>query len=108
MTFFTGDFGYGGDHWNSLILSHAFYLAIEGGFHRGSRTPVDGAGDANRAEIERVFFRAMTDLMPPAATLPLAAEVIRQSAADLAPGGDAQRTIEQALLAVGLGPDTGM
>ena len=97
-------FGYGGDHWNSLILSHAFYLAIEGGTHRTSGMTVEGAGDANREEIERIFFRAMRDLMPAMATLPIAAAVIRQSAADLAPGSDAQRAIDEALRAVGLGP----
>ena len=97
-------FGYGGDHWNSLILSHAFYLAIEGGTHRTSGMTVDGVGGANREEIERIFFRAMRDLMPAMATLPIAATVIRQSAADLAPGSDAQRAIDEALRAVGLGP----
>ena len=97
-------FGYGGDHWNSLILSHAFYLAIEGGTHRSSGMTVGGVGDANRAEIERIFFRAMRDLMPAMATLPLAAALLRQSAADLAPGSAAERATDQALRAVGLAP----
>ena len=97
-------FGYGGDHWNSLILSHAFYLAVEGGTHRTSGMTVDGGGEANREEIERIFFRAMRDLMPAMASLPIAAALIRQSAADLAPGSDAQRAIDQALRAVGLAP----
>ena len=96
--------GYGGSHWNSLILSHAFYLAIEGGTHRTSGMTVEGGGEANREEIERIFFRAMRDLMPAMASLPIAAAVIRQSAADLAPGSDAQRAIDQALRAVGLAP----
>jgi Zn-dependent metalloprotease len=95
-------FGYGGDHWNSLILSHAFYLAIEGGTHRTSGMTVKGGGEASREEIERIFFRAMRDLMPPMASLPVAAAVIRQSAFDLAPGSEAQRAIHQALRAVGL------
>ena len=97
-------FGYGGSHWNSLILSHAFYLAIEGGTHATSGVTVEGVGGANRAEMERIFFRAMTDLMPSASALPIAAAVILQSAADLAPGGNAQRAVEQALRAVGLIP----
>ncbi len=98
-----GDFfGYGGDHWNSLILSHAFYLAVEGGTHRSSGMTVEGVGGANRAEIERIFFRAMRDLMPATASLPLAAAVIRQSAADVAPGSDAGRAVDEALRAVGL------
>ena len=101
----TGDrFGYGGNHWNSGILSHAFYLAVEGGTHGSSGMTVDGVGGSNRAEMERIFFRAMRDLMPPMATLPLGAAVIRQSAADLAPGSAAERAIDQALRAVGLPP----
>ena len=97
-------FGYGGVHWNSLILSHAFYLAIEGGTHRTSGMTVEGVGGDNRAEMEAIFFRAMRDLMPAASSLPIAAAVIRQAAADLAPGGAAQRAVDQALRAVGLAP----
>ncbi len=96
-------FGYGGSHWNSLILSHAFYLAIEGGTHRNGMT-VEGVGGDNRAQIEAIFFRAMRDLMPAASSLPIAAAVIRQSAADLAAGGAAQQAVDQALRAVGLAP----
>ena len=97
-------FGSGGSHWNSLILSHAFYLAIEGGTHRTSGMTVEGVGADNRAQMEAIFFRAMRDLMPAASSLPIAAAVIRQSAADLDPGGDAQRAVDQALRAVGLAP----
>ena len=101
----TGDrFNYGGSHWNSGILSHAYYLAVEGGTHGSSGVTVDGVGGSDRAEMERIFFRAMRDLMPPMATLPLGAAAIRQSAADLAPGGAAERAIDQALRAVGLPP----
>ena len=100
-------FGYGGSHWNSLILSHAFYLAIEGGTHRSSGLTVEGVGGSNRADIERIFFRGMTELMPASPSLPLAAAVIRQSAADLAAGSVAQRAVEQALRAVGLGAGGG-
>ena len=100
----TRGFGYGGNHWNSLFLSHAFYLAVEGGTHGSTGVTVEGVGGGDRAEIERIFFRAMRDLMPAAASLPTAADAIRQSAADLAPGGDAQRAIDQALRAVGLAP----
>lgn len=99
-------FGYGGDHWNSLILSHAFYLAIEGGTHRTSGMTVTGVGGANRAQVEDIFFRAMRVHMPAMATLPIAAALIRQSAADLDPGGAAQRAVDQALRAVGLTPGT--
>ena len=96
--------GYGGEHWNSTILSHAFYLAVEGGANRTTGLSVEGVGDAGRGEVERIFFRALTDLMPQAATLPLAAASLRQAAADLDPGGAARRAVEQALRAVGLPP----
>ena len=104
FAFSLGGSGYGGDHWNSTILSHAFYLAVEGGRNRSTGLTVKGVGDARRRDVERIFFRAMVDLMPPAATLPLAADAIRQAAADLDPGGEAQQAVKQALMSVGLPP----
>ena len=104
FVFSLGGPGYGGEHWNSTILSHAFYLAIEGGANRSTGLTVEGVGDAGRGDVERIFFRALTELMPAAATLPLAADAIRQAAADLDAGGAAQRAVEQALVAVGLPP----
>ncbi len=95
-------FGYGADHWNSLILSHAFYLAVEGGTHSSSGMRVEGVGGDDRADVEDVFFRAMRDLMPATASLPIAAAVIRQAAFDLAEGKAAERAVDQALWAVGL------
>ena len=65
---------------------------------------MEGVGDAGRGDVERIFFRALTELMPAAATLPLAADTIRQAAADLDAGGAAQQAVEQALVAVGLPP----
>ena len=102
----TDEFGYGAHHWNSLILSHVYYLAVEGGTHRTSGMTVEGIGGANREEMERIFFHAMRDLMPAAASLPIAAAVLRQAAVDLAPGSEAERALDQALHAVGLPPDT--
>ena len=100
--------GYGGVHWNSTILSHAFYLAIEGGQNRTTGLTVEGVGGASRHDIERAFFRAMTDLMPSSASVWLAADVIRQSAADLfEPASATYRAIDQALAAVGLPPGLG-
>ena len=87
-----------------LILSHAYYLAVEGGTHRSSGMTVEGVGGDNRAEIERIFFRVPTELIPASASLPIAAAVIRQAAFDLAPAGDAQRAVDHALRAVGLPP----
>ena len=95
---------YGGQHWNSTLLSHAFYLAVEGGTNLVTELTVEGAGASNRPQIERIFFRALTELMPQATSFPLAADVIRQAAADLAPGTAVQRAVEDALIAVGLPP----
>jgi len=96
---------YGGVHWNSTILSHAFYLAIEGGRHNTSGIRVDGVDGANRSQIERVFFRAVTELMPGDAPLPVVADVICQAAADLfGHASFAAMAVEKALYAVGLRP----
>ena len=95
---------YGASHWNSTILSHAFYLAIEGGTNLVTQLTVEGAGASSREQVERIFFRAVTELMPQATSFPLAADVIRQAAADLAPGTAVQQAVEDALVAVGLPP----
>ena len=87
----------GGVHWNSTVLSHAFYLAIEGGTNATIGRSVTGVGPANRADIEQVFFRAMTDLMPPRASLQDAADAI-----DLFGAGSGTHTaVTRALRAVG-------
>ena len=93
----------GGVHWNSTILGHAFYLAVEGGQNATSGLSVAGVGATNREQIERVFFRAMTVLMPSFADFSIAAFVLCQAARDLF-GGDStvSRAVDQALLAVGL------
>ena len=94
---------YDGVHWNSTILSHAFYLAIEGGRNRTTGQRVHGVGVGNRAQIERAFFRAMTDLMPARTSFQMTAAVIRQSAIDLhGARSPAYRAIHHALNAVGL------
>ena len=95
---------YGAQHWNSTVLSHAFYLAIEGGTNGNTGLSVAGVGAADRTTIEDIFFRALKELMPQATSLPQAADAIRQAAADLAAGQPAQRSVEQALRAVGLPP----
>ena len=97
---------YGAQHWNSLILSHAFYLAIEGGTNQETGLSVEGVSGANREDIEDIFFRALKELMPQSTSLPQAADAIRQAAADLAAGRPAQQSVEQALRAVGLPPGT--
>ena len=94
--------GYGGIHWNSTILSHAFYLAIEGGTH-SSGVEVQGVGWENRDRVERAYFRAMADLAPPIVTFQFMGFLIRQSALDLHGSGSAAFVaIHEALTAVGL------
>ncbi|HUK33317.1 MAG TPA: M4 family metallopeptidase [Vicinamibacterales bacterium] len=94
----------GGDpHYNSTILSHAFYLAIEGGVNRTSGLAVQGVGAANRDQIEKSFFRALTMLLPSNATFALTRVATVQAARDLYGAGSAvERAITQAWDAVGV------
>src|SRR5882672_5108998 len=94
----------GGDpHYNSTIVSHAFYLAIEGGTNRTSGRTVAGVGAANREQIEKSFFRALTALLPSSATFALARVATIQAARDLyGAGGSVERAITQAWDAVGV------
>ena len=95
-----------GVHVNSTLLSHAFYLAIEGGKNTTTGRTVVGVGDAYRGEVERAFFRAMTDLMPARTNFFMTAAAIRQSAIDLNGARSVTyRAIDDALRAVGL-PET--
>jgi hypothetical protein len=95
----------GGVHTNSAIPNQAFYLAIEGGTNRTSGLSVTGVGAANREQIEKVFFRAFTLLMPANATFLTARTATVQAARDLYGAGSAvERAITQAWDAVGV-PD---
>ncbi len=94
---------YSGEHWNSTPLSHSFFLAVEGGRHRSSGTTVTGAGGANRDRVARIYFRAMTELMPARGTFELMAAAVRQSAVDLYGAGSVEyAAVHRALTAVGL------
>ena len=55
----------GGVHFNMTIATHAFYLAVAGGRNRVSGITVPGIGVANIERMERVFYRAFTQLMGP-------------------------------------------
>lgn len=100
---YTGTADGGGVHTNSGIANHAFYLAIEGGTHRLSGVGVSGVGFANREQIERVFFRAFTRLLPPRATFSQARAATIQSARDLYPSnGAVERAVTDAWTAVGV------
>jgi bacillolysin len=100
---FLGSDDNGGVHINCTIATHAFYLAIEGGTNRTSGLSVQGVGAANREQIERVFYRAFTQMLPANATFAVARAATIQSARDLfGAGGAAERAVSQAWTAVGV------
>jgi bacillolysin len=93
----------GGVHVNSSIANHAFYLAIEGGANRTSGLTVEGVGGANREQIEKVFYRAFTQMLPSSATFATARAATIQAARDLYGAGSApERAVTQAWRAVGV------
>jgi thermolysin len=100
---FTGTSDNGGVHINSSIANHAFYLAIEGGTHRLSGVVVQGVGAPNRLQIERIFYRAFTQLLPSDATFAVARSATIQAARDLyGSGSAAERAVTEAWTAVGI------
>ena len=56
---------------------------IEGGTNRTSGLSVQGVGGGNREQIEKVFYRAFTQLMPANATFAVARAATIQAARDL-------------------------
>jgi hypothetical protein len=93
----------GGVHVNAGIPSHAFYLAIEGGANRTSGLSVQGVGAGNRDQIEKVFYRAFTLLMPASSGFVTARAATIQAARDLYGAGSAvERAVTQAWDAVGV------
>jgi bacillolysin len=93
----------GGVHRNSGIANNAFYLAVEGGVNRTSGIAVTGVGSANRDQIEKVFYRAFTQLLPSGATFSVARAACEQAARDLyGAGGAVERAVREAWVAVGV------
>jgi len=100
---FLGSADNGGVHINSTIASHAFYLAIEGGTNRTSGLSVQGVGGANREQVEKVFYRGFTQLMPANSTFSVARAATIQAARDLYGNNSAaERAVSQAWTAVGV------
>jgi Zn-dependent metalloprotease len=100
---YTGSQDNGGVHINSGIPNHAFYLAIEGGTNRTSGLSVTGVGGANREQIEKVFYRAFTFMLPANATFSTARTATIQAARDLYGANSApERAVTQAWTAVGV------
>jgi thermolysin len=100
---YTGPEDGGGVHINSGIPNHVFYLATEGGTNRVSGLSVEGVGGVNRRQIETVFYRAITQLLPARATFAMARAATIQAARDLyGMGSAAERAITGAWTAVGV------
>jgi thermolysin len=99
---FTGTGDNGGVHINSGIPNHAFYLAVVGGTNRVSGLTVTGVGVANIEQMEKVFYRAFTLLMPANATFSTARAATIQAARDLYPTGPVVNAVTQAWTAVGV------
>jgi thermolysin len=100
---FTGTTDNGGVHINSGIANHAFYLSIEGGTNRTSGLGVQGVGAGNREQIERVFYRAFTQMLPANATFSVARAATIQAARDIFGANSApERAVTQAWTAVGV------
>jgi Zn-dependent metalloprotease len=100
---YTGPLDNGGVHTNLTIGGHAFYLAVEGGVNRTSGLSVTGVGGARREQMEKVFYRAFTQMLPADATFATARAATIQSARDLY-GADspATRAVTEAWTAVGV------
>jgi bacillolysin len=100
---YTGPLDNGGVHSNSAIGNQWFYLAIEGGTNRTSRLSVTGVGGSNREQIEKVVYRAFTQLMPANATYSTARAATIQAATDLyGASSAATRAVTQAWAALGV------
>ena len=93
----------GGVHSNSNIVNQAFYLSVEGGTNRTSGLSVTGVGASNRLQMERVWYRAFTQLMPSNATFSIARQATLQAATDLYGGSSAAfAAVRDAWTAVGV------
>jgi Zn-dependent metalloprotease len=93
----------GGVHFNLTIATHAFYLAVAGGRNRVSGINVPGVGQANIERMERIFYRAFTQLLTPSARFSDARRATLQAAADLYGAGSNERAqVELAWTAVGV------
>lgn len=93
----------GGVHINSGIPNHAYFLAIEGGTNRTSGLTVQGVGFANREQIEKVMFRAFTQMLPSNASFAVARAATIQAARDLyGANSNVERAVTEAWTAVGV------
>ena len=99
---FLGASDNGGVHTNSTIVSHVYYLAVEGGVNRTSGLAVNGLGANRRELVEQIFFRSFSLLLPTSATFSMARAATLQSARDLSGDEAVEQTIAAAWTAVGV------
>ena len=100
---FTGSQDNGGVHINSGIPNQVYFLAIEGGTNRVSGQHVTGVGGGNREQIEKVVYRAFTEMLPASANFATARAATIQAARDLYGAGSAtESAVTQAWTAVGV------
>jgi Zn-dependent metalloprotease len=93
----------GGVHVNAGIGNNVFYLAIEGGINGTSEIEVTGVGARNREQIEKIFYRAFTLMLPARATFSNARDATIQAARDLyGAGSAAEVALRDAWTAVGV------
>ncbi len=94
----------GGVHFNSTIVSHAFYLAVAGGRNRVSGITVGGVGVANIERMERIFYRGFAFMLTPLSQFADARNATLQAAADLYGANSNERAqLQAAWTAVGVG-----
>ena len=93
----------GGVHFNATIATHAFYLATAGGRNSVSGISVTGVGLGNIERMEKIFYRAFTQLMTPNSRFSDARQATLQAASDLYGAGSNERSqVELAWTAVGV------
>jgi len=92
----------GGVHTNSTIASHAFYLAVVGGPNRTSGNAVQGVGEKNRDQIEKIFYRAFTTLPASATFYDARLKTIDSARTLYGTGSAAEQAVTQAWNAVGV------
>lgn len=92
----------GGVHFNSMIASHAGYLMSMGGTNAVSKLDVTGIG---RSAAEKVWYRAVTRYLHPAANFRDAADATLAAARDLFGPGEQAQAVAKAWSAVGVLPE---
>ena len=93
----------GGAHRNSPIITHAFFLFVEGGTNRTSGISVSGIGFSNIERAEKIFYRAFTQYLVPSSNFSDARRATLRSARDLyGAGGVEEQQLERAWNAIGV------